>query len=45
MDDIGVMMWRLARRMIVPGAETEGAADDRSGAPKRPAVLHPPAAE
>src|SRR6478736_2008437 len=33
MDDIGVMMWRLARRMIVPGAETEGATDDRSGAP------------
>jgi hypothetical protein len=45
MDDIGALGWRLARRLIVPSAQTEAATDARSGARKGPAILRPPAAE
>jgi hypothetical protein len=46
MDDIGVLIWRFAGRLIVSNAATEQARDNRSDDRKAPrTILRPPAAE
>ena len=47
MDDIGALIWRFSKKLIVSTAETESAKADHSGEPKEPppSIMHSPAAE
>jgi AcrB/AcrD/AcrF family protein len=45
MDDVGVLMWRFASRLIVSHGESEPAADHKPEHKPPPKVVHSPAAE
>jgi hypothetical protein len=46
MDDIGALIWRVAKRLIVSNAETEAkAAEHKPEHKPPPKVVHSPAAE
>jgi hypothetical protein len=45
MDDIGALIWRVAKRLIVSNAETEAKANYKPEHKPPPKVVHSPAAE